>query len=329
MIDLNSTRTLSDRINTIIDAVPFSEIPRTYLGCSVLGAECERAVQYEAIRAFYPESHKEISNDFPPRVRRIFKRGFLFEDEAIKWFQNAGFHLVTRDYRKLPQNAERHSNEVAGSNLKPRTDPRGLFVFARNEQIHKSRAERASEEFSTQNSNESECRKGLATECHSNETGEQLACEWFGGQLGGHLDGIFVFYHAPQPSLDNGNDGTSSSPFELPALWEHKCVNDKNFKLVIKDKLKKAFPKYYAQMQMYMNGYNLSQGIITFTNANTMELHHELIMYDDAEFIRLYNRAERVISATHRGEMLPRYGSVQNSAHFICKFCNYTKVCWA
>ena len=49
MIDLNSRSGLSDRLNWLIDAgIDASvETPRTYLGCSAIGGECERSIQIE------------------------------------------------------------------------------------------------------------------------------------------------------------------------------------------------------------------------------------------------------------------------------------------
>lgn len=245
MIDLNSNSLFSDRVNALIEEVPLldNSTERAYLGCSILGAECERAVQYEAIRAFYPESRKELKNEFPHRVMRIFSRGHLLEDHAIKVLQDSGFMLATE------------------------------------------------------------------------QNGGQFACSWFDEQLGGHLDGI-IFHYTKSPQ----------EVFPLPMLWEHKAVNERNFKAVIKEKTRKFYPKYYAQIMMYMNAFNLSNCLMHYTNANTMEYHFELIPYDEMTFQKYYARAERVISATHRGEMLPR--GAENKAHLTCKYCNYSAVCW-
>ena len=51
MIDLNSRSGLSDRLNWLIDeGINASvETPRTYLGCSAIGGECERSVQLEYV----------------------------------------------------------------------------------------------------------------------------------------------------------------------------------------------------------------------------------------------------------------------------------------
>lgn len=250
MIDLNSKRIMaksfSENMNALLD-LGFDEKKeevRTYLGCSVLGAECERYVQYEAIKALYPDARKEFSVQKPARVMRIFERGHTFEDMASKWLINAGFCLETVDKR----------------------------------------------------------------------TNNQFEITYCNAQIKGHCDGILTYYFGKEKILP------------LPCLWECKAIGNKWFKEVLKKKTKSVYPKYYGQCQLYMHGLGLQHALMNYINADTMELHFELISYEEKDALTLIERAERILSYTKRGEYVPK-GSVSPS-HLICKFCDYVHKCW-
>lgn len=250
MIDLNSKRIMaksfSENMNALLD-LGFDEKKeevRTYLGCSVLGAECERYVQYEAIKALYPDARKEFSVQKPARIMRIFERGHTFEDMASKWLINAGFCLETVDKR----------------------------------------------------------------------TNNQFEITYCNAQVKGHCDGILTYYFGKEKILP------------LPCLWECKAIGSKWFKEVLKKKTKSVYPKYYGQCQLYMHGLGLEHALMNYVNADTMELHFELISYEEKDALALIERAERILSYTKRGEYVPK-GSVSPS-HLICKFCDYVYKCW-
>ena len=94
MLDFNSRETIADKINQRIDAALTGEqtqkVPRDYLGASRLGAECDRALQYE-----YLNAPKDTGRDFDGKTLRIFAAGHVFEDLAIEWLRKAGFALHT------------------------------------------------------------------------------------------------------------------------------------------------------------------------------------------------------------------------------------------
>ncbi len=250
MIDLSSKRMMSksfdEEMNVFIDCgfTNVKEEARNYLGCSVLGAECERYVQYEAIKALHPEARKEFTVKTPARVMRIFERGHVFEDMAAKWLINAGFCLETLDKR----------------------------------------------------------------------TGGQFEVEYCQGAVKGHCDGILTHYFGKENILP------------LPALWECKAIGSKWFKEVLKKKTRSVYPKYYAQCQLYMHGLRLERAMMNYINADTMELHFELISYEEKEAVNLIERTKRILAYTERGEYVPK-GSI-SSSHMLCKFCEYNKICW-
>ena len=95
MLDFNSNEALSDCLNILIDRALEErnrETPRrTYLGGSRLGANCERALQFE-----YSGTSKDVGSDFNGKTLRIFDIGHALEDLAVKWLRLAGFELFTR-----------------------------------------------------------------------------------------------------------------------------------------------------------------------------------------------------------------------------------------
>ena len=240
MIDLNSKTALADRINWLIDAGidAEQEAPRDYLGCSVLGGACERAVQFEALGALRGSSCAEA---FSPRIKRVFQRGHDAEARAAAWLRAAGFVLVT---------------DIAGA---------------------------------------------------------QFEVSFFDGKVKGHADGILTHFI--------GDD----CPIALPALWECKCVGAKYWREAVRHKVKKSHPQYLAQMQLYMGGLKLTRGLITMINADTLELHHELIEFGPDTFAALLSRAERILLSSAAGELLPRG---KNTPDFICKMCRFQAPCW-
>lgn len=245
MIDLNSKSALGDRINDRIDAAMArardAEPARDYLGASILGDVCERAIQYRHMRM-----PVDPGKGFPPRVLRCFDRGRWAEDYAIKLLKTSGWVLLENDPG----------------------------------------------------------------------TGEQWAFEELGGRVKGHADGVLVMWRG---------EGTPLIP--LPAVWECKCLNNKSWSKSKRDKLRVAHPRYFGQMQLYLSGLNLQRGLFTAINADTMEMHHELVAYEPAAHQALLARAWRILNACDMGEMLPR--GLADPTRFECKCCDWSEQCWA
>ncbi|MFC4157977.1 hypothetical protein [Chitinimonas lacunae] len=95
MMDFNSSASLSGLLTALIDTgmqrARAAQPRRTYLGASRLGAECERALQYE-----YAAAPVDAGRDTDGRILRIFERGHVMEDCAVTWLRAAGFDLRTR-----------------------------------------------------------------------------------------------------------------------------------------------------------------------------------------------------------------------------------------
>lgn len=126
MIDLNSTSQASARLNWHIDralvAKVAAEPARDYLGASLVGDACERAVQYGFLRA-EPDPGREVDGD----LARIFERGRWAEVAATGWLRAAGFVLLDVD----PATGGQFAFSALDGRVRGHTD--GLIVFWRGE----------------------------------------------------------------------------------------------------------------------------------------------------------------------------------------------------
>lgn len=143
-------------------------------------------------------------------------------------------------------------------------------------------------------------------------TGKQWEFTLFDGRFAGHCDGII-------PMWEN-------SPIPLPALWECKCLNAKSSAKAVKDKIRVSHPRYFNQVQLYMGELGLDRCLFTIMNADSMEMHHELIPYEAATHQAMVDRAQRILAAIDAGEMLLR--GFRDLAAFECRYCSHTLRCW-
>lgn len=144
-------------------------------------------------------------------------------------------------------------------------------------------------------------------------SGEQFGFAALDGRLQGHADGVIV----------GGPEG-----FAYPALWENKCLGSKSWRELEKNGLAVAKPVYAAQVAIYQAYLDLYEhpAIFTAVNADTMEIHTELVPFDAALAQRMSDRAVKLIVATEAGELLPR--SFSDSTHFECRMCAWQDRCW-
>ena len=146
-------------------------------------------------------------------------------------------------------------------------------------------------------------------------TGGQFGVSFLDGKLLGHADGILACWQ-----------GEGEAPLDLPALWECKCLGHKYVTQARREHIRRSHPKYWYQMQLYMMGLHLERGLITCVDADTMEMYHELVPYDEGEAEKMLRRAERILQATDAGELLPRAETTPASA--VCRMCRVAKLCW-
>ena len=132
------------------------------------------------------------------------------------------------------------------------------------------------------------------------------------GLMAGHADGIII--HVP------------GVEFAVPALWEHKALNAKNFRAVERDGLAKVFPRYAAQVALYQNFLGVTNpALITMVNADTCERLHFTVAFDARLAQEASDRAVTVIEATRAGELLPRFDP--SCEDFRCKMCSHLERC--
>lgn len=119
MLDFNSRSQTSAHVNAAIDAALVATnqaaAPRSYLGGSRLGHACERALQFEFVKA-----PKDEGADFDGRLLRIFGIGHALEDVAVAWLRRAGFDLYTR--RGGGEHGEQFGFSVAGGRIRGHVD---------------------------------------------------------------------------------------------------------------------------------------------------------------------------------------------------------------
>jgi len=129
----------------------------------------------------------------------------------------------------------------------------------------------------------------------------------------GHIDGVVI---------------AGPDAFKYPALWENKVLGAKGFAQLQRHGIAKAYPKYAAQVATYQAYMQLAEHPAFFTalNADTMEIHLELVPFDQDLAQSSIDKAARILSATDHGETLAR--ATDDPDGFVCKFCNFKGVCW-
>ena len=150
--------------------------------------------------------------------------------------------------------------------------------------------------------------------------GEQFGFSVAGGRVRGHVDGIIAA-------------GPEGFDLAVPALWECKTMNAKNWRACVKNGVAKSKPVYAAQIAVYqaymeaqVPGISAAPALFTAINKDTAELYHELVPFDAERAQTASDRAVRILAATDTGELLPRISTT--SDFFECRFCPWAERCW-
>jgi hypothetical protein len=145
---------------------------------------------------------------------------------------------------------------------------------------------------------------------------EALEFSALGGVLQGHADGVVIAgQHLPGVYLPT------------PCVWEHKALNNKNFRAVLRDGFARTFPRYAAQVALYQKFLNKTNpALISVVNADTCETLHFALPYDARLAETWTERAAEIIAATRRGELLSRaYDSPED---WRCGYYEHHWKCW-
>lgn len=145
--------------------------------------------------------------------------------------------------------------------------------------------------------------------------GSQACFHALGGKILGYADGVFR----------GGPD--DCGPY--PRLWENKVLGAKGWNKLEREGLKKAYPVYYGQVQLYMAYFELTEhpSLFTALNADSMEILALDVPFDGAAAQELSDKGVRLVRACEAGELLPR--CTQDESWFECKFCDWHERCWA
>lgn len=135
--------------------------------------------------------------------------------------------------------------------------------------------------------------------------------QWRVSDLGGHFAG----------SMDGAGRGFPEAP-KTWAVLEYKTHGDKSFNELVKNKVQKAKPQHYAQMQVYMGYTGMDRAMYMAVNKNTDDLYTEWVHFDPVEFAKLKARAERVITANE-----PPLRISNDPSWFVCKMCDFHEHC--
>ena len=150
--------------------------------------------------------------------------------------------------------------------------------------------------------------------------GDQFGFSVAGSRIRGHVDGII----AAAPEALNLN---------VPALWECKTMNARNWRETVNKGVVVAKPIYAAQIALYqayleagVPGIATNPAVFTAINKDTAELHHELVPFDAALAQRMSDRGVRILQATDAGELLPRIARERDFHE--CRLCAWSNRCW-
>ena len=146
-----------------------------------------------------------------------------------------------------------------------------------------------------------------------NRHGEQFGFSAAGGRVQGHADGVVI-------AAPNG--------MAVPALWECKSANAKNWRDIAKRGVALAKPVYAAQIALYQAYLGLTEHPALFTalHKDTCALWHELVPFDVALAQAASDKAVQILRACDAGELLPRHTA--DPEHFECRFCAWKEGCW-
>lgn len=126
-----------------------------------------------------------------------------------------------------------------------------------------------------------------------------------GGHWRGHIDGLTY------------KDGHQ-------VLVEIKTHNEKSFKDVKKNGVKKSKPGHYGQVQGYMGHLDIEECLYIAYNKNDSEYYVEFIPFDNEYFSELKRKENEIIMSD---VLLPRIGN-DSPAWFECKQCGVRDTCF-
>jgi hypothetical protein len=140
--------------------------------------------------------------------------------------------------------------------------------------------------------------------------GQQLEFKALGGHFRGHIDGIV--------------GGLPEAP-KTRHILEVKTHNDKSFKSLLVNGVKKSKPAHHAQMQIYMHFLKYDRALYVAVNKNDDSIYCERLEYSKKEAERLVDLAQTIIQAPFPPPKL--HENPDAPAAYVCGWCNFKGVC--
>jgi hypothetical protein len=145
---------------------------------------------------------------------------------------------------------------------------------------------------------------------------ESLEFRAFDNILQGHADGVVI----AKPAM-------AGVYLPTPFVWENKCLNNRNFQVLARDGLDRAFPRYAVQTLLYQHYLDKpNPALFTAVNADTCEALHFLVPYSAEHAQLAIKRVEVIIEATKKGELFRR--AYDDPEDWRCALCPHNKRCW-
>jgi hypothetical protein len=139
---------------------------------------------------------------------------------------------------------------------------------------------------------------------------QQLEFEALGGHFRGHIDGIV--------------GGLPEAPKSLHIL-EVKTHNDKSFKALLINGMKKSKPQHWVQMQIYMHFFEYDRALYIAVNKNDDNLYCERLEYDKKAAEYLVDLAQTIIQAPFPPPKL--HENPDAPMAYVCGWCPARGVC--
>lgn len=147
-----------------------------------------------------------------------------------------------------------------------------------------------------------------------NQEGRQFEFERENGRIKGHIDGALV----GGPEIYN---------LRYPALWEGKALKAKFWNGIVRFGLKKAEPKYWAQIQQYQESAKVYNTLFSTINKDTAQIYHIIVPMDLADAQKYRERGSSILASIDKNLPPARIGS--RPEFHICKQCEIAEACWA
>lgn len=134
--------------------------------------------------------------------------------------------------------------------------------------------------------------------------------QWSFKEISGHLSG----------SMDAVIQGIPES--KQWHVLEIKTHNDKSFKDLQKNGVKKSKYQHYVQMQVYMGLTSLDRAMYLAVNKNDDDIYIERIDFDKSFYSNMLEKAKRIIYSD-----LPLSKINDHPSFYVCKMCSFNSIC--